>query len=189
MRFNPELMPVGHISDHSGRIYAYSIVYWLLYIIPAGLLVISLGIYRKYLKDHEDLTLLRSKKANKMALRRLSKAYKSLKSNDVERFYDNMLSALWGYIGDKLKMPTSELTRSNVGEEFERHNVKESTFRPIINLIDECEFAKYAPGSREGNMKKLYKEALSSLAKVESEYSEKQSKQSNEESDDEGNDI
>lgn len=189
MRFNPELMPVGHISDHSGRIYAYSIFYWLLYIIPAGLFVISLGIYRKYLKDHEDLTLLRSKKANKMALRRLSKAYKSLKSNDVERFYDNMLSALWGYIGDKLKMPTSELTRSNVGEEFERHNVKESTFRPIINLIDECEFAKYAPGSREGNMKKLYKEALSSLANVESEYSEKQSKQSNEESDDEGNDI
>lgn len=172
LRFNDRLMPEGKISQNIQQPYVNSISYWLWYVVPLLIFVLSLAYYRKYLKDHEDLVLLRSKKANKMALKRLSKAYKSLQAKKEEEFYDNMLSALWGYIGDKLKMPTSELTRSNVSEEFEKHHVQESTFMPIINLIDECEYAKYTPVARDANMRQLYTDALECLSKVESEYSE-----------------
>lgn len=105
-----------------------------------------------------------------MALRRLSKAYQCYNNHQEEQFYDEMLSALWGYLGDKLKMPVSELNRSNVSTEFKKHGVKESTFMPIITLIDECEYAKYTPVERDSNMRQLYKNAVETLAKVESEY-------------------
>lgn len=172
LAFNPELMPAGKLSPKLQNPYVESFTYWLWYIVPLFLFFLSLGIYRKYLRDHEDLTLLRSKQANKMALKRLAKAYQCFQNHQDEQFYDEMLAALWGYIGDKLKMPTSELNRQNVSEEFKSHGVKESTFMPILNLIDECEYAKYTPVSREANMRQLYADALESLSKVESEYEE-----------------
>ena len=170
MTFNPTLLPEGNPTLKDSRPYVYTWYYWLWYGIPLILFGLSLGMYRKYLREHEDLTALRSKKANKMALKRLAKAYQCFKNHQDSQFYDEMLAALWGYIGDKLKMPTSELNRSNVGEEFRKHGVKEDTFMPIINLIDECEYAKYTPVSRDANMRQLYYDALDSLAKVESEY-------------------
>lgn len=170
--FNSNLMEVGKLKKDPGKPYLYSALYWLWYIIPIIIMLASLAIYRKYLKDHEDLVALRSKKANKMALKRLAKAYQCFKNNQEEEFYDEMLAALWGYIGDKLKMPTSELNRHNVSDEFQRHNVNESTFMPILNLIDECEYAKYTPVAREANMRQLYADALESLGNVEKEYEE-----------------
>ncbi|MCH5216998.1 MAG: protein BatD [Muribaculaceae bacterium] len=181
--FNPALMPIGKISFTVGQPYVSSLLYWLWYLVPVIIFALSLTLYRKYLRDHEDMTLLRSKKASKMALKRLAKAYQCFKNKQEEQFYDEMLAALWGYIGDKLKMPTSELNRRNVSEEFKTHGVKESTFMPILNLIDECEYAKYTPVSRNANMRQLYYDALESLQQVEKEY-DKETGQKPEEDDD-----
>lgn len=176
--FNPKLLPVGKITQKVDNPYIESPFYWLWYIVPVIILVVALAGYRKYLRDHEDLTALRSKQANKMALKRLAAAYQCYQKDQEEQFYDEMLSALWGYIGDKLKMPVSELNRGNVSQEFRSHGVSESTFQPIINLIDECEYAKYTPVSRHANMRQLYADALVSLARVESEYQEQIQKSS-----------
>lgn len=175
LSFNPGLMEAGRISDKLGTPYVNTWQYWLWYVIPIILFIVILSLYRKYLKDHEDIILLKSKQANKMALKRLAKAYQCIKNKQEEQFYNEMLAALWGYIGDKLKMPVSALNRNNVSEEFKSHGVKESTFMPIINLIDECEYAKYTPVSRNANMRQLYLDALQSLEKVESEYEESSS--------------
>lgn len=184
MTFDPSIIPNGNLTRDAGSPLVDKWWYWLWYVVPFVLFLISLGAYRKYVREHEDMVSLKSKKANKMALRRLAKAYKYLKNDQEEQFYDEMLYALWGYIGDKLKMPTSELNRSNVGEEFKSHNVKESTFMPIINLIDECEYAKYTPVSRKANMKQLYTDALQSLARVENEYDEQKGIKNNDDEDD-----
>ena len=174
--FNSNLMPIGNVSKELKAPYIYSGSYWLWYILSVTVFIVCLVAYRKYLKDHEDLTQLRSKQANKMALKRLSKAYQCYKDNKEEEFYNEMLSALWGYLSDKLKMPTSELNRNNVNAEFKNHGVNESTFMPIITLIDECEYAKYTPVSREANMRQLYSDAITTLANVENEYQEETKK-------------
>lgn len=168
--FDSDLMPVGKTSLIIGEPYINSILYWLWYIVPVIIFALSLGFYRRHLHRREDMVLFRSKNANKIALKRLSKASQCIKNNQEEQFYDEMLSALWGYLADKLKIPTSELNRSNVGEEFKTHGVQESTFQPIINLIDECEYAKYTPVSRGSNMRQLYADALETISKIESEY-------------------
>lgn len=168
--FDPRLMPEGKLSRSVGKPYVYNVLYWLWFIVPVLIFALTLVFYRKYLRDHEDMTLLRSKQANKMAMKRLARAYQCIKNKQEEQFYDEMLAALWGYMGDKLKMPTSELNRSNISQEMKQHGVSEATFMPIINLIDECEYAKYTPVSREANMRQLYVDALESLAKVEAEY-------------------
>lgn len=180
--FNSSLLPSGKISRKVGEPYVDSFLYWLWYVVPVIIFIVTLGIYRKHLSQRDNMVLFRSKNANKMALKRLAKAYQCIRNQKEEQFYDEMLQALWGYLADKLKIPTSSLNRSNVGEEFKKHNVRESTFMPIINLIDECEYAKYTPVARKANMNQLYTEAVESLSKVESEYEEETGK-SNEDED------
>lgn len=169
LTFNSNLLPIGVLGS-TPQPYVNGFLYWLWYIIPVIVFVIVLGVYRQYMRERDDMILFRSKNANKMALKRLSAAYQCIKDKKESQFYDEMLQALWGYLADKLKIPTSALNRSNVSEEFKKHGVKESTFMPIINLIDECEYAKYTPVAREANMRQLYTDAVESLSKVEREY-------------------
>ena len=46
-----------------------------------------------------------------MAGRRLKKAKEYLKQNRQDGYYEEVMKALWGYLGDKLSIPVAELSR------------------------------------------------------------------------------
>ena len=174
--FDNNLLPIGKTFINIRKPYVETFTYWLWYIIPIIVFIIILIYYRHYIKQRDNIILYKSKNANKMALKRLNAAYQYYKQQKEGEFYDAMLTALWGYLAEKLQIPTSQLNRNNVGEEFKEHGVKESTFLPILHLIDECEYAKYTPVSRESNMRQLYTDAVESITNVESEYEEEKHK-------------
>lgn len=142
--------------------------YWLWYIIPLLLLLAVFIAYRKRLSLLADPELMRQKKANRVARRRLKSAYAAMTKHNADSFYDEMLKGMWGYLSDKLGMPTSELTRSNVSAELREAGASEKTTHATINFIDDCEFAKY--GSSAGaNMKHNYDEACELINSLEKE--------------------
>jgi hypothetical protein len=71
-------------------------------------------LYRKQLVENANMAKVKTKKAGKMATRRLKVAKKKMHENDKAGFYDEVLKALWGYLSDKLCMPVSELSKDNV---------------------------------------------------------------------------
>ncbi|MDE5847181.1 MAG: hypothetical protein K2H71_07500, partial [Muribaculaceae bacterium] len=73
-----------------------------------------------------------------------------------ERFYDEMLVALWGYVGAKLNIPTSELNRQNVAQRLSDAGASQDVVDRFVAVLDDCEFAKYAPGSGEDELKNVY---------------------------------
>lgn len=149
-------------------------LYFLWYLIPVCLLLIVLFIYRKRLKLLADTTLLRQKKASRVARRRLRKAEKHLRRNESSLFYDEMLRSLWGYLSDKLNIPTSELNRDNVTDALTGAGVSQPLSEKVINLLDECEFAKYASQSG-GNMQHTYSAACELIDSLESSIDKQQS--------------
>ena len=96
-----------------------SLAFYLCYIIPVVLFVIFFIIYRKQVKENANIALVRTKKANKTAVKRLKNAGKLLKENKKEEFYDEVLRALWGYLSDKLSIPLANLTKDNVEAELD----------------------------------------------------------------------
>lgn len=177
MAFNPQLLPVGGHLSPSYTPYVKRIGYWLFYIIPVILLLSAVAYYRAYLKANADLLAVRSRKADKMAKKRLRKASMCMKRGEADNFYDEMLSALWGYIGDKLKMPPSELSRQNISEKLKARGISENVEAGFIKLLDECEFAKYAPAATKDNMQPVYDEGVVVINSLEDAF--KQQKQSN----------
>lgn len=129
---------------------------------------ILLIVYRKKLKERANVTLMKRKGANKVANRRLKRAKRYMQKGQKEQFYEEMLNALWGYYSDKLSIPVSELNRDNISKELGDYGVSEEAIGRIINIIDECEFSRYAQ-SAESNvpMADIFRMASDSIGEVE----------------------
>lgn len=166
-RFNPTLLPVVSKLATIHRPYVYGFLYWLFYIIPLGILIVSYVSYRSYLSSHSDLIALKSRKAGKMARKRLRKALIYMKGNDKENFYDEIIRSLWGYVGDKLKIPTSELSRENVAGKLAMRDISDNMIEGFINLLDEVEYEKYAPSGSANDMNTIYEQTVDMMNNLE----------------------
>ena len=124
-------------------------------------------IFRKRAMSLQHSDLLRGKQANKVATKRLKLAGKLLQEGKKDLFYDEVLRALWGYVGDKLNMPVEQLSRENINQRLAERDVPESTLLLFLSALDECEFERYAPGDATGNMNKTYEAAMTAITSIE----------------------
>ena len=141
--------------------------YYLWYIIPLICFISFLLIYRKQAIDNANVAKMRNKKANKVASKRMKNAGKLLAEKKKEAFYDEVLKALWGYISDKLNIPVSQLSKDNIEEELVKYNVSKELIHTFIETMNECEFARYAPGNQNEAMDKVYASAIDVISKME----------------------
>ena len=144
-----------------------SMNYYLWYLIPLVLFITFMVIYRKQAMENANVAKVRTKKANKVATKRMKNAGKLLAEKKSEAFYDEVLKALWGYISDKLSMPVSQLSKDNIEEELQKHQVADELIKEFINNLNECEFARYAPGNQDEKMDKIYSSAIDVISKME----------------------
>ena len=172
LTYNSKLLPVSLKSARYARPYVRGIAYWLIYIIPVLLLGGALIARKKYSEMMADVVGLRSKRAGKMARRRLKKCEVCMKHDKEEEFYDEMLKAVWGYLGDKLKLPLSELNRENVSQLLKEHFIEDENIEKVLHLLDECEFAKYSPASSRRKMPEVYDSATQVLNALEADFAE-----------------
>jgi len=141
--------------------------YWLWYIVPLALFIAFMVIYRKQAMENANVAKVRTKKANKVATKRMKNAGKLLAEKKSEAFYDEVLKALWGYISDKLSMPVSQLSKDNIEEELQKHQVDDELIKAFIDTLNDCEFARYAPGNQDEKMDKIYSSAIDVISKME----------------------
>lgn len=151
----------------SDEFFFTSNLYILLYVIPAALLVLFLIVYRKKVAENANVSLVRTKKANKVAVKRLKLAKKLMKENKVNEFYDEILKAMWGYTSDKLSIPVSQLSKDNIANELAGRGVDDELIANFKELLNEGEFARYAPGDKGATMDKVYTMSASVISKME----------------------
>ena len=150
-----------------GSFFYGSMSYWLFYIIPALAFIIFFIIYRKQAAENANVAKVRTKKANKVATKRMKLAGKLLSENKKDAFYDEVLKALWGYISDKLNIPVSRLSKDNIEEKLRNHGVSEELIKDFLNALNDCEFARFAPGDESQAMDKVYASSIEVISKIE----------------------
>ncbi len=141
--------------------------YWMFYLIPIVIFMALFVIYRKRISENANVAKVRTKKANKIAVKRMKTAANLLKSNQKDAFYDEVLKALWGYISDKLNIPLSRLSKDNVEETLTNKGVDKELIASFINALNSCEFARFAPGDPAQAMDNLYQDAITVISKME----------------------
>lgn len=169
LKFNPNLMNVSELRT-SFTPMIYSAAYWLWFILPVVILAVVAYVYRRQLKSAADIVGTRMRKAGKVAAKRLKKASLCIKDGNREKFYDEMLIALWGYVGAKLNIPTSELNRHNVAESLLNAGASQEVVDGFVDVLDQCEYAKYAPGSGSDELKNVYSRGAEIIGLLEDSH-------------------
>jgi len=154
------LKPAGYVFFGSGS-------FWIIFAVMLVLFVLVCLLMVKLSKDKQNVALMRNKKANKVAINRLKQSAKLLKAGDRTGFYEEVSRAVWGYISDKLDMQASELSRDNVQDKLAIQNVPQENIDLLLTVIDDCEYARYAPGSNREGMEEVYNEAIQAISKLE----------------------
>lgn len=156
-----------HFSPKREEVFFGTALYAMSYLVPLLLFIVFFIVYRKQIKENADLARVRTKKANKIAVKRLKNAGKLLQAQQKEAFYDEVMRALWGYLSDKLNMPLSSLTKDNVEAELAKYGVDEALTRDFMEILNTCEFARYAPSQASDAMDKLYEQTIDAIGKME----------------------
>lgn len=161
----------GETTLHqSGDDFFGSWKFWLAYLIPLLIFILILAIGHKQIKDNANIAKMRGRKANKIAKKRLKVAAKLLADKNQSEFYDEVMRALWGYIADKLNIPQSNLNKDNINAALAQQQVDPLLIDEFINTLNECEFARYAPGNPNENMETVYNSAVSVISKIEDNF-------------------
>ncbi len=143
--------------------------YYLWYVGMLALFLMVLAIFYKYAKANADIVRKRGKRAGKEATKRLKQARKLLKNHEAGPFYEETLRALLGYAADKLNIPMTDLAKENVREALASRGVDEALIQQYIEVLEACEFARFAPGDPQATMDNIYDlstQAINSLDKA-----------------------
>ena len=142
----------------------------LYFILMAAMIVIfatAMILHKRINKFNQNQVLVRNRKATKIAKKRLKNAYSYLKIKDQNHFYEELSQALWGYISDKLNISRSQLSMDTVREMMNGKNVPEDIVNQFIDLLNSCEFARFAPGAPGKKMDDLYQKGIEVITKAE----------------------
>ena len=99
----------------------YLMIIGIIFILFLALLLV----FRKRAIDNANVVMMKGKKANKVATKRLQLAKSMMMSNRSSEFYDEVLRALYGYVGDKFNLPVEHLSRENISELLTAKGVEE----------------------------------------------------------------
>jgi hypothetical protein len=124
-------------------------------------------IRREHVKRNSDLSMVRNRKAGKVARQRLLTASRFMKAGQTDRYYEEILKAIWGYLSDKLNIPISELTRNNAIEVLSKDGINDSIIEDMIQILDKCEYARYAPSAAETEIGDIFEAASGLIRNIE----------------------
>ncbi len=141
--------------------------YALYYAVPFLVFIVVLIAGSKRMAANHDLVRVRGRKANKIALKRMKKANKLLAEKKHGEFYDEVLRAMLGYVADKLNIPQEHLNKDNIQSELSANNVSKEHIDAFIKTLNDCEFARYAPGDATANMANVYDSAIQTITQME----------------------
>ena len=140
-------------------------------IIPTVILLAAAAVWvllARSIVRRSDVAGTRNRKAMKVARARLKNASAFLRQGLYGAFYEELHKALHGYISDKLMLPVADLTRERIGEELRARGKDEAVIQELSDILDACEYARYAPASGSEAMEKHYQQAVKVISQIES---------------------
>lgn len=144
-----------------------SLVFYLTYVLSMLVFILIIVVRRNQIKQNANQAKVKNRKANSVSKKRLKKAARFMKDGKDEQFYDEVLRAIWGYLSDKLLIPVANLSKDNVSEILEKRKVDSENITGLMQLLDACEFARFAPAFVTGGMDDIYKKVVSLISKLD----------------------
>lgn len=144
-------------------------LHYALLIAPALLFLGGVIAVKQRIKANSDMTAVKQRKAARIAKKQLAAAEKYMQANRKDEFFNEVLNALNRYISDKLGLPIADLSKDRISEMLLQRHVAEQTRIQLIDTLNTCEYAKYAPSAVTGDLKKVYNDTADLISQLENQ--------------------
>ena len=118
-------------------------LFYILFLLPLIAIPIGVFIGKKNEERSNDIVGNKTRKAEKLVKKYLSKAQKQL--GKKEAFYEALERALHNYLKAKLGIETAEISKERITEILESKNVKAVVINQFIEVLKNSDFARYTP--------------------------------------------
>ena len=165
-----DILHIHYLPAKTGTVAAPifgSVWYWMLWGIVLLALISAVFIYRHHLKLASDVAGRRNARANRVANRRFKAAAACMKAHKDQEFYQELATALKGYLGDKLGIAPSQLISATISEKLGAYGASDETVAEVLDVLDECEMARFTPNRGETAMTDLYNRASAAIKAIE----------------------
>ena len=118
-------------------------LFYVLFLLPLIAIPIGVFIGKKNEERNNDILGNKTRKAEKLAKKYLSKAQKQL--GKKEAFYEALERALHNYLKAKLGVETAEISKERITEILKGKNVEATAIHQFIEVLKNSDFARYTP--------------------------------------------
>ncbi len=160
------IKPVNQLDRRQEMVFGTPLFYGC-YAVPLLLFVAIILFRLAQIKQNANQAAVKNRKAGKVSRKRLRQASKYMKQGQEAQFYDELLKGIWGYLSDKLSIPVANLSKDNVTDILATHNVDSQLVDELMDLLNSCEFARYAPAAVSGGMEEIFRKADNTLSKLD----------------------
>jgi hypothetical protein len=144
-----------------------STMHYLLLLFPTLLFFGGLFFVRQHIKANSNIIAVKERKAAKLAKKQLAIAEKHMTSNNKDLFFTEVLNALNNYIGDKFALSIVDLSKEKISDMLLSRHVSDTTTKNVIDTLNTCEYAKYAPSAVTGDLKQVYQDTIELISQIE----------------------
>ncbi|MCK9304539.1 MAG: aerotolerance regulator BatD, partial [Bacteroidales bacterium] len=142
-------------------------LFYTIIVLIAGIYFVSARFLSKRIEREKNIAFVKNRRANKVARARLKKAENLLGQNLIAPYYQELHRAILGYCSDKLNLSLADLSRENIAGLLKGKAVKEELINELLELIDACEYARYAPDPGGSEMENNYQKAIKLISELE----------------------
>lgn len=128
--------------------------------------------YRKHTSriatDHE---YARNRRAHPVARKHLKRAGEILRRNDPQRFYEELERAVTGFVGNRLNIAESGLTRHQFDLRLEEVGVSDDVRVDLQRFLEECDRGRFAPISPDrSTLEEAYRHAAALITRLNEHF-------------------
>ena len=152
-----------------GSYFIGSIKALVIVLLMAAAYVVLSVVLKKRAKLRGDVVRTRNRKANKVAGKRLKVAKQYMEQNLRSPFYEEVHKALLGYISDKLAIQFADMQRDTIKETLQTKGVSEANISAFMQILEDCEMARYSYGGEQGEISLQYNKAVEVISALENE--------------------
>ncbi len=147
--------------------FVFSNPFWLFFAVIWLAFFIILYFMRKHIKLRNNLTEFKMRMALRVAKNRLKKAARFSRDGMENEFFQELSHAMWLFITDKFAVPISDLSVHNAKQTLISNGIDDDLANRFAEILQACDFARFAPVSDKGNMKELYNKASKLIVDVQ----------------------
>ncbi|MBN1518016.1 protein BatD [Candidatus Sumerlaeota bacterium] len=130
-------------------------VYWLLQLLPAGLVFGAVYLRRQRERLRGDAGLARRRGARGAAGKRLKAARIQLQRQNAAEFYAELIRGVRGFVADKTGLAADGPTNEELAERVRQSSKDDALADELRAFLDQCDQARYAPSAVSASMDEM----------------------------------